>query len=133
MKSKMLWLPGSAPLMMLEKATGVCGGVLDAMALKLPAEAARAGADAFATTLTLSPHQDHALIREVAEAVARDHGVPFFYRDWRDVHDAAQEKARRMNLYRQQYCGCIFSEFERFRDTSRGLYKGDGKVACPGG
>ena len=84
-------------------------------------EAVRAGADAFATTLTVSRHQDHAVIREVAEDVSRAHGVPFYYRDWRPAHEAGVEKARRMSLYRQQYCGCIYSEAERFQGTSKEL------------
>jgi len=90
-------------------------------------EGVRAGADAFATTLTVSPHQDHDLIRQVGDDISRAHGIPFFYRDWRPTHDAGMEKARRMSLYRQQYCGCIFSEWERYRGTSKELYRDKGR------
>ncbi len=84
------------------------------------------GFDAFTTTLFTSTHQDHSLITEVGCEAAQKHGIEFLQRDWRDLHDYNQSEAKRMNLYRQQYCGCIFSEKERYQNTKRHLYKGDG-------
>ena len=43
------------------------------------------------------------------------HGVPFLYRDFRVGFREGQDKARELELYMQKYCGCIFSEEERYR------------------
>ncbi len=91
------------------------------MRLERAADVARDGGfDAFTTTLLVSPHQRHETIRQVAEAVADEKDVPFMYRDFRDLWQQTYELSRKMELYRQKYCGCIYSEEERFRDkTSR--------------
>jgi len=78
------------------------------------------GFDAFTTSLLISPHQRHDVIKAVAEAVAEEKGVEFVYRDFRDLWEQTYEYSRKMDLYRQKYCGCIYSEEERFHDkTSR--------------
>ncbi len=92
-------------------------------------QAAKGAFDAFTTTLLGSEHQDHDLIAEVGRRSAREAGVEFFYRDWRPLAREGHERARRMNLYLQNYCGCVFSECERFRETTRHLYRGPGPVA----
>lgn len=94
--------------------------------LRRTAEVAREkGFDRFTTTLLVSPHQYHKMIREVGERVAAKVGVGFLYRDFRPFHEAGNDEAKRRHLYRQQYCGCCFSEYERYRDTTRALYRGD--------
>ncbi len=85
------------------------------------ARAAELGCSAFTTTLTTSRHQDHTLIRTAAEEAAVKHGVRFMYRDLRESEVAPRLVS---GLYRQQYCGCVFSEAERFGATSRHLYRG---------
>ncbi|MDR0877964.1 MAG: epoxyqueuosine reductase QueH [Treponema sp.] len=70
--------------------------------------------DAFSTTLLISPYQDHDLIKKIAEEIAEKYEVPFLYRDFRPYFREGQAKAREMGLYMQKYCGCIFSEEERF-------------------
>ncbi|MBU4533124.1 MAG: epoxyqueuosine reductase QueH [Firmicutes bacterium] len=70
--------------------------------------------DAFSTTLLVSPYQKHELIREVGEAAAREYDVPFLYRDFREGYGEATRRSRELEMYRQQYCGCVFSEKERF-------------------
>ena len=82
------------------------------------------GMDAFTTTLLSSKHQNHEAIRRMGEEMAATHGVTFLYRDLRPLADASHEAARRRHLYLQNYCGCIFSEWERFRDTAQHLYRG---------
>ncbi|MEI6603037.1 MAG: epoxyqueuosine reductase QueH [Clostridia bacterium] len=67
------------------------------------------GFDAFSTTLLISPYQDHALIKEVAEEIAAAFGMPFYYHDFRPNFREGQNQAREMGLYRQKYCGCINS------------------------
>lgn len=71
------------------------------------------GFDAFSTTLLYSRFQKHELLKSVCEAVADEVGVPFVYRDWRTGWNAGVKKYRKLGLYRQKYCGCIYSEKER--------------------
>ncbi len=65
--------------------------------------------DLFSTSLLVSPHQKHELIREVGLRVAQDEGVEFLYHDFRDGYYLSRELAARSNLYRQRYCGCSAS------------------------
>jgi predicted adenine nucleotide alpha hydrolase (AANH) superfamily ATPase len=71
------------------------------------------GFDAFSTTLLYSRFQKHDLLKDTAEAVAERFDVPFLYRDWRKGWNDGVRKYRALNLYRQKYCGCVFSEKER--------------------
>jgi len=94
---------------------------------RLGRTAARAktlGFDAFSTTLLASAEQDLDLVRRLASEVSSETGLAFMDADWRDTHDAAKDIARRMSLYRQQYCGCIYSEYDRYKDTAKHLYRG---------
>lgn len=70
--------------------------------------------DAFTTTLLYSKQQKHELIRSIAEEASRKYGIPFHYEDFRAGWRVGQEEAKALELYRQQYCGCIYSEKERF-------------------
>jgi len=72
------------------------------------------GAEAFTTTLLYSRYQQHALIRRLAEELADRHGVAFYYEDFREGWQAGIDQAIEMDLYRQAYCGCIYSEQERY-------------------
>lgn len=76
-------------------------------------EAARRGRRAFGTTLAFSRRQKHDLIVEEASKAATKHGLEFYYEDWRPGWQRGHEIAKGLGLYRQNYCGCIFSEFER--------------------
>jgi len=73
--------------------------------------------EAFTTTLLVSRHQAHEVVRRTAEEVAARYGVGFLYRDFRPLEAASHRAARRYGLYFQNYCGCIFSEEERFRGS----------------
>jgi epoxyqueuosine reductase len=70
--------------------------------------------DAFTTTLLYSKRQKHDLVRSVAQEASRKFGIPFYYEDFRTGWKEGQEGAKARGLYRQQYCGCIFSEKERY-------------------
>jgi hypothetical protein len=72
------------------------------------------GADAVCATLLYSRYQRHEAIAAIAEELSAKYAVPFLYRDFRKGWKEGQEGARRLNIYRQSYCGCIFSEHERF-------------------
>jgi predicted adenine nucleotide alpha hydrolase (AANH) superfamily ATPase len=70
--------------------------------------------EAFTTTLLVSPYQKHDLIRQVGERVAEVAGIPFLYQDFRSGWKAGVDISRQREMYRQPYCGCIFSEKERY-------------------
>ncbi|OGQ92260.1 MAG: hypothetical protein A2464_13285 [Deltaproteobacteria bacterium RIFOXYC2_FULL_48_10] len=70
--------------------------------------------EAFSTTLLYSKFQNHDRIRETGEAIAVEYGIQFFYYDFREGWKSGIEESKRLNLYRQQYCGCIYSEKDRY-------------------
>jgi len=82
-------------------------------------EAKKNGFDQFSTTLLQSTHQDHLLIKETGERLAKEIGIPFYYEDFRQGWRKGLEVSKAMGLYRQQYCGCIYSEKERFIDKDK--------------
>lgn len=83
------------------------------------AQAAELGFDSFTSSLFISPYQKHELMRECAERAAFEHGVKFLYRDFRPFFREGQERARALGFYMQKYCGCVFSEEERYLKPSR--------------
>ena len=78
------------------------------------ARAASAGAEAFSTTLLYSRYQNHSLIHEKGEELARKYGVAFYYEDFRQGWQEGIDRSLELGLYRQPYCGCIYSEQERY-------------------
>ena len=76
--------------------------------------AAEHGFDSFTTSLLISPYQKHEAIRTTAQAMGEKYGVTFLDRDFRPLFQAGQEFARAHGFYMQKYCGCIFSEEERY-------------------
>jgi len=82
------------------------------------AETARQhGFDAFTTTLLISPHQKHDLIQETGSKIAAEYGPEFLYADLRKRYSDSRHITKPLNLYRQQYCGCVYSEWERYTST----------------
>lgn len=77
------------------------------------------GFDAFSTTLLVSPYQQHNRIREIAEQVSREIGIDFFYVDPRPHFREGNREAREQGLYMQKYCGCVFSEEDRYRNQKK--------------
>jgi len=72
------------------------------------------GFDAFSTTLLYSRYQKHELIVETARRYSDLYEVSFFYEDWRPLWHKGIELSKAEGMYRQKYCGCIFSEQERY-------------------
>jgi predicted adenine nucleotide alpha hydrolase (AANH) superfamily ATPase len=70
--------------------------------------------DYFSSTLLYSKHQKHELIRSIGESTGKSAGVPFLYHDYREGWKEGIECSKQMGLYRQHYCGCIYSEKERY-------------------
>lgn len=76
--------------------------------------AAEQGADAFTSTLLYSKYQNHQLLVDKSEKLADQYGVNFFYQDFREGWQQGVDGSIEMDLYRQPYCGCIYSEQERY-------------------
>lgn len=72
------------------------------------------GFEAFTTTLLISPYQNHEKLIETGRRAALAHGVEFLERDFRPRFREGQRRARELELYMQKYCGCVFSEEERY-------------------
>lgn len=72
----------------------------------------------FTTTLLVSPYQDQGALREVGEDAARAEGVAFFYQDFRPGFRKAHDEARAKGMYCQRYCGCLYSQIERYSKKS---------------
>ena len=81
--------------------------------------AAANGFDSFTSSLFISPYQNHELLKEVGERAADEFHVRFQYRDFRPLFRQGQERARELGFYMQKYCGCVFSEQERYLKPSR--------------
>ena len=74
--------------------------------------AAERGFDAFTTTLLISPYQDLDAIERIGHELAEAHGIIFYFENLRRGFAEHHQMAREHDLYRQHYCGCIYSEWE---------------------
>ena len=83
---------------------------LEATAKKAKAE----GFDYFTTTLTISPLKNAALLNEIGAEMAERYGVSWLYSDFKkkEGYKRSIELSREYQLYRQNYCGCVFSKRE---------------------
>lgn len=72
------------------------------------------GYDAFCTSLLYSPYQDHEALKEVCEKLSKAFDIKFYYYDFRPFYREGQEEAKKLGIYMQKYCGCIFSEEDRY-------------------
>jgi hypothetical protein len=70
-------------------------------------------AEAFSTTLLISPYQNHDEIRLIGDELGKEKNVDFYYDDFRTGFRKSQQMAKEHNVYRQKYCGCSFSIEER--------------------
>jgi len=80
---------------------------------KTAAHASEQGYSAFTTTLLISPYQDYEGIVKAGKDLAEKYNVEFFERDNRPFFREAMNLSKELGLYRQKYCGCIFSKMER--------------------
>ena len=69
----------------------------------------------FTTTLLASLYQDHDAIKKAGEKYAEEYGVEFLYRDFRPNFREGNAIARQKEFYMQKYCGCVFSEMDRYK------------------
>jgi len=92
--------------------------------LKATALVAKKGKfDGFTTTLLYSKFQNHELIKQTGQAIAKKYDLKFFYHDFREGWKFGIEESKRLEMYRQQYCGCIYSEKERYFSSYESLSK----------
>jgi predicted adenine nucleotide alpha hydrolase (AANH) superfamily ATPase len=70
--------------------------------------------DTFSSTLLYSKFQKHNEIRSIGESIGKAVGIPFLYDDFRRGWKRGVAESKRLGMYRQSYCGCIYSEKERF-------------------
>jgi len=83
--------------------------------LKFTAEQAKKeNYDAFTSTLLYSRYQKHDLIQQIGETLSRQLGIHFHYQDFRTGWNEGVKISKELDMYRQPYCGCIYSEKERF-------------------
>jgi len=73
------------------------------------------GYGAFTTTLLVSRQQDGEMLMNLGREIGSKFGLDFYYEDFRALQSKGLELAKRRALYRQQYCGCIFSEYQRYK------------------
>ncbi len=90
--------------------------------------AAENGFDAFTSTLFYSIYQQHDLMKRTAEHFAEKYGVKFYYEDFRPGWQEGIDISHELELYRQPYCGCIFSEEERYSKAIRKQRKKENKA-----
>lgn len=97
------------------KRCGVCFG----LRLKYTAMIAkRHGFDYFGTTLTVSPHKNSDIINKIGEKVGENIGIKYLYADFkkREGYKRSIELAKEYDLYRQDYCGCLYSKREFYEE-----------------
>ena len=81
------------------------------------------GFDAFTTTLLVSPYQKHDMLKEVCIEMSKKYDINFLYLDFRPGFREGQQIARDMGLYKQKYCGCIYSPPDRYSKQIKCLQK----------
>ena len=91
-----------------------CAYCYEARLQKAAIYAKEHGFDAFSTTLLVSIYQNHELIQQIGGQMGETYGIPFYDQDFRPFFREGQQKARDLDLYMQGYCGCIYSEKDRY-------------------
>lgn len=69
----------------------------------------------FTSSLLYSRYQKHEVIRDLGAVIARESGLSFVYEDFRSSWQEGIRLSKEWGIYRQQYCGCLFSEYDRYR------------------
>jgi len=90
-----------------------CAHCIRVRLVRAATEAASQGCDSFSTTLAISPWQDHDAIKAEGARAAAEFGVRFLYEDLRPFFPESRRLSCEWGLYRQKYCGCFVSEWER--------------------
>lgn len=94
-----------------------CSKCFETRLARTAEEASLTDMDSFATTLLVSPYQDQELIFEAGRKASLDHGVPFLEEDMKEGYRQSVRVSRELEMYRQPYCGCVYSEKERYQKS----------------
>ena len=75
------------------------------------------GFDYFCSTLTVSPHKNADLINKIGEKFAKENGVEWLYSDFKkeEGYKRSIEISKEYELYRQRYCGCLYSKYAHIK------------------
>lgn len=103
--------------------------------LREAAERAKAlGMDYFTTTLSISPLKNAEKLNEIGRRLSEEYGVAYLYSDFkkRDGYKRSVELSHEYGMYRQDYCGCVYSKMEREerQTASNGLEKSINERFC---
>lgn len=92
-----------------------CFGCYALRLQKTAEEAARGSYDYFTTTLTISPLKNAEKLNEIGRKLSEKCGVPYLFSDFKKKNGylTSVELSKKYNLYRQDYCGCVYSKAER--------------------
>jgi len=75
--------------------------------------------DSFTTTLLVSPYQNQESLKKIGEKCAGEVGIKFYYEDFRVGYKESVIESKEKDMYRQKYCGCLYSEIERFKEKNK--------------
>ncbi|MFA6347040.1 MAG: epoxyqueuosine reductase QueH [Dehalococcoidales bacterium] len=95
-----------------------CALCFDMRMSKTAEKAIELGIGNFTSTLLISHQQKHDLLREMGKNISQSTGVKFLYADLRKRYSDSRCITKPMDLYRQQYCGCVYSEWERYTNKT---------------
>ena len=72
----------------------------------------------FCSTLSVSPYKNAKLINQIGEELANKYKIKWLYSDFKkaDGYKKSIELSKKYNLYRQDYCGCIYSKRDKIID-----------------
>lgn len=75
----------------------------------------------FCSTLTVSPHKNSKIINEIAEEISNKYNIKWLYSDFKknEGFKKSIELSKKYELYRQDYCGCIYSKITREKQESK--------------
>ena len=93
---------------------GRCGYCYRSRLEEAAKTAAELGFEHFSSTLLYSRYQNQEMIREFGGKLGERYGVKFYYDDFRRGWQEGINISKEMGLYRQKYCGCIYSEKDRY-------------------
>lgn len=73
------------------------------------------GFDYFTTTLSISPLKNAQKLNEIGEMISKEYDISYLYSDFKkkEGYKRSITLSQEYNLYRQNYCGCIFSKKEQ--------------------
>jgi len=77
--------------------------------------AKKMGLDGFTTSLLVSPFQKFDMIINIGKEMGKRYSVPFYFEDFRPGWKDSISLSKELGLYRQKYCGCVYSEMERYQ------------------